>query len=285
MLGAKEDMLKKAVDQAEQPGEEYVLKTQILKRWGLTKVLINFCWDLFWHRTADTRTLFLPKHAVERFRLEAQTELQAEEQISDGDVITAWIMRAVASSLPNPRSITAVHALNARLRLKSLIEAPGVFIQNVVVAAFVFVEHSMATGPLGPITRLNRQKISEQATEAQIIANMRELQKQPPGRVNAVSMICGNPDALLMPYTNWSRANLIHAVDFGSAVIREGDTGPTRLNPPGTIVYHHTAAMKPHPAARNFVMVLGHDHGGNRWITGILLRPAWEKIEHEISRM
>ncbi|KAF9735690.1 hypothetical protein PMIN06_006779 [Paraphaeosphaeria minitans] len=285
MLGAKEDFLIKAADQSETLREEYVLKPQIMKTWALVKVLMNFVWDLFWYRTAETRTIFLPKDTVANLRLEARTELRPEEEVSEGDVLTAWTMRAVASALPKPRSITAVHAINARLRLRSLVDAPGLFVQNMVVAAFTFVEHSIAIGPLGPIARLNRQHLVEQATEAQILANLRELRKQPPGRVDPVSMICGDPDALLMPYTNWSRADLIHAVDFGDAVLKEGETGPSRINPPGTIVYHHAAALKPNPAARNFIMVLGQDHGGNQWITGILLRPAWAKIEEELRGM
>jgi hypothetical protein len=194
-------------------------------------------------------------------------------------------MRAVATALPQPRPITAVHAINTRLRLRSLIDAPGLFVQNMVVGAFTFVDHSVAIGPLGPIALLNRHSLFEQATEAQVLANLRELRKQPPGRKDAVSMICGDPAALLMPYTNWDRADLIHAVDFSAAVLREGESGPSRLNPPGTIIYHHAGAMNQGPSARNFIMVLGKDHGGNYWITGRLLPPAWAKIQEEINNM
>ncbi|KAK7191947.1 BCL5p [Paraphaeosphaeria sporulosa] len=285
MLGAREDFLIKAADKSGTLEEDYVLKPQIMKTWALVKVLLNLVWDLCWYKSAETRTIFLPKRAVANLRLEAQRQLPGEEEVSENDVLTAWTIRAVASALPKPRSITAVHALNARFRLRSLVDAPGIFVQNMVVAAFTFVEHSIAIGPLGPIARLNRQHLRKQATEAQILANLRELRKQPPGRVDPVSMICGDPDALLMPFTNWSRADLIHAVDFGDAVLKVGDHGPSRINPPGTFVYHHAAAMKPNPAARNFIMVLGQDHGGNQWITGILLRPAWAKIEEELRKM
>ncbi|KAF2441991.1 hypothetical protein P171DRAFT_496720 [Karstenula rhodostoma CBS 690.94] len=291
MLGAKEDAFSGAVDTSKEVAEEYVLKPQIMKTWSLVKVLINFIWDLFWYETVETRTIFLPKQAVANLRLQAKKELAVEEElpgkplISEGDVLTAWTMRAVASALPQPRSITAVHAMNARLRLRSLVDAPGLYVQNMVVAAFTFVEHSIAIGPLGPIALLNRRQLEEQATEAQVLANLRELQKQPPGRADPISMICGDPDALLMPYTNWSRADLIHAVDFSAAVIEEGESGFSRINPPGTMVCHHAAAMKQSPMERNFILVLGKDHGGNQWITASLLPPAWAKIKDEMKNM
>lgn len=291
MLGAREDALIEAADASNQVEEEYVLKPQIMKRWALVKVLFNFVWDMFWYRIVETRTIFLPKHAVAKLRAQAEMELAAKDQspekpvVSEGDVLTAWTMRAVASSLPQPRSITAVHAVNSRFRLRSLVNAPGVFVQNMVVAAFTFVEHAIAIGPLGPIALLNRQHLVKQATEAQILANLRELRKQPPGRVDPVSMICGDPDALLMPYTNWSQADLFHAVDFSAAVLKVGESGSSRINPPGTMVYHHAASMTQSSAARNFILVLGKDHGGNQWIMGVLLPPAWEKIEEAIKNM
>jgi hypothetical protein len=289
MLGARKDEMIEAANVPQETAEEYILKPQIMKKWALVKVLINFVWDLFWYRTVETRTIFLPKQALANLRLQAQMDLATEKQelpfISEGDVLTAWTIRAVASALPQPRSITAVHAVNTRLRVRSLIDAPGLFVQNMCVAVFTFVEHSIAIGPLGPIALLNRKYMLEQATEAQILANLRELQKQPPGRMDPVSMICGDPDALLMPYTNWERADLIHAVDFSAAVLKQGESGPLRINPPGTIVYHHAAAMVENPPARNFTLVLGKDHGGNQWITGSFLPPAWEKIVESMEDM
>lgn len=291
MLGAQKDEMIAAAETSKDIEEEYVLKRQVMKTWFLVKVLVNYIWDIVWYRDMETRTMFLPKNAVADLRLQAQMELAAEDErpekpfISEGDVLTAWTMRAVASALPRPRPITIVQALNARFRLRSLIDAPGVFVQNMVVAGFTFVEHSVSIGPLGPIALLNRRHLEEQSTEAQILANIRQLRKQPPGRVDPVSMICGNPDALLMPYTNWTRADLVHATDFGAAVLREGESGSSRNNPSGTIVYHHAAAMRQGLMARNFIMILGKDHGGNYWITGRLLVPAWRNIEAEMEKM
>jgi hypothetical protein len=124
----------------------------------------------------------------------------------------------------------------------------------------------------------------EQSTEPQVIAMLRELrQENNPGKESPV--LCGKSTALLIPFSNWTRANFYKTLDFNPAVIRIGDIEESRINPPGSILFHSAQSMKRNPTVRNVVVVLGKDHGDNYWLTSVLLSNTWSKLEDEINRL
>jgi hypothetical protein len=153
------------------------------------------------------------------------------------------------------------------------------------VATFTFLSHEVATGSLGPIALENRHHLMGQSTEAQVLAFLRELRRDSKSGSDPAVMLCCDSDALLMPFTNWTRAGFIKKADFSPALVRAGDMRQSRSNPPGTIVFHHAQSMRQSPTARNVIVVLGKDHGDNYWLTGTLLPPAWAKIEEDINGM
>jgi len=320
VLGARDDAICAAAEASIEGGEkaeEYSLGGKQLKGWAMAKFGLRFAGDLLWNRVVETRTIFLPKDVVVGMRRQAEEELSklasqdstTEETaqdlfISEGDVLTAWSLKAVASSLPQPRPVAALHALNARFRLSSLAQAQkqtgtqpsgGVFLQNMAVAAFTFISPDVAVGPLGPIALENRRHLMEQATEPQVLAYLRELRKDSKhdpesdsdAPVDPATMLYCDSDALLMPFTNWTRADFFKTLDFSPALVRAGDASGmehSRTNPPGTIVSHHAQSMRQSPTVRNVIVILGKDHAGNYWLTGTLLPQAWAKIEEDLKR-
>jgi hypothetical protein len=289
--GAREDVIRSLAAAPAEKEEEYGLLQKRLKGWSMAMFGLRFAGDMLWNRVVETRTMCLPKAAVAALQREAQSDLAfpdtgaAPPFLSEGDVLTAWTLRAVASSLPYPRPVAALHALNARFRLSSLIHASGVYIQNMAVPAFTLVTPEVATGPLGHIALENRRSLTQQATEPQVLAYLRELQRESATGADPASVICCDSDALLMPFTNWTRADFYKTADFSAAVVRAGDAGPARTNPPGTMRFHHAQSMRPSSTARNLIVVLGKDHADNYWLTGSLLPPAWAKIEEDLQRM
>ncbi len=290
MLSAREDAICEAADMTAEKGEE---ESRVWRKrlggWGMLMFGLRFAWDLLWN-PVEARTLFLPKAAMDRLRERARGDLSAEDGsgeesfVSEGDVLTAWTMRHVASSLPRPRGVTLLHAVNARFRLSSLIRAPGVFMQNMAVAGFTFLSPAVvATGSMGRIALENRRQLKKQATEGQVLAMMRELRRQPSAREQG--LLCGEPSAMLMPFTNWTRADLYRTADFSPALVRAGETGKSRLNPPGTVEFQHAQSMRPSQAVRNVVIVMGKDYGENYWLGGILTPKAWAKIEQDIASL
>ena len=290
VLGAREDVISAAVD-APAEKEEYHLGQKRLKGWAMAMFGLRFAGDLLRNRVVETRTIFLPAKVVAKLRLQAQGDLGALDDkaekpfISEGDVLTAWTLRAVASALPYPRPVAALHPVNARFRLSSLAQASGVYIQNMSVAGFTFISSDVSTGPLGHIALENRRHLMEQSTEPQVLAYLREVRQEYGSGGDPSTMLYCDSDALLMPFTNWTRAKFFQTADFSPALVRAGETGQSRSNPPGTIAFHHAQSMRESATTRNIIVVLGKDHLDNYWLTATLLPPAWAKIEEELKTM
>jgi hypothetical protein len=290
ILGTREDAICAAADTPVEEEAEFKLGQKQLKGRSMFVFGLRFAWDLLWNQVIETRTICFSKTAMARLRSQAQSELASQNSgtekpfISEGDVLTAWAARTVASSLPQPRPISIVHALNARFRLPSLIQASGVYVQNMAVAAFTFLSSDIATGPVGPIAMENRRHLMEQSTEAQVLAFIRNLRQKPNLDSDPALVLCGDSEALLMPFTNWTRAEFFKVVDFSAAVVRAGETA-SRANPPGSIIFHHVQSMRQGPTVRNVFVVLGKDHTDNYWVTGILLPKAWRKIEEDFEKI
>ncbi|KAG4271291.1 BCL5p [Fusarium proliferatum] len=284
VLGAHEDAICAALD-SDIKKEEFLLGRKQLNGWSMAKFVLNYTWQLLRTTTPEERMIFLPERAMAQLRCRAEEDLAIDDGtekdkqfISDGDILTAWVSHAVARSLSRPRPLTVLHALNARFRLPSLIQAPGVFIQNMVIGAYTNLSPEVSTGPLGPIALENRHCLKEQVTEGQVLAFLRELNGLAK-KTDDPSVLCGETNAALLSFTNWSRADIFKAADFGPAVVRAGETGPQRSNPPGTMVYQHGRSMRQIPGITNLVVVLGKDHGRNYWLSATLPPSTWDMIK------
>ena len=290
LLGARTDVLYEATDAPEAPREEHCMANRRLRGLGMLMFVLRFLWDILWNRV-EQRIICLPKSAVTKLREEAQSDLVVDKNVdskesfvSEGDVLTAWGARAIASSLGQRRPVTVLQTFNARYRLPALIRAKGVYIQNMVFPAFVPLSLEAAVGSLGPIALANRRQLMEQTTESQILASFRSSRDiaQSGGDL---AVVCGESNALLVPVTNWSRADFFNTADFSPALIHPDYTEPSRRNPPGTVVYHHAQSMRTGPTVRNVIVIFGKDHDDNYWLTGSLYPRTWTKIEEEIGRM
>ncbi|KAH5266811.1 hypothetical protein HBI72_078730 [Parastagonospora nodorum] len=284
VLGAQEDELCAIADAPAENAEEYIHKSKQLKGMAMVQFGARFAWEMMTGPAPETRTICLSKKVVAALRSQAQSDLpdpvNGEEKpfISDGDVLTGWTMRAVATSLPSPRPVTALHAMNARFRLPSLINAKGVYLQNMLVPGFTFIPADTARGPMGPIALTNRQHLLEQATEAQVLASLREQ------RVSGdpSKLLYSDANALLMPFTDWTKAKFFQSADFGPAVVRASDE-QSRCNPPGSPIFHHASSRKPNQTTMLVVIILGKDFDDNYWITMTMSPNAWRNIENSLE--
>ncbi|CCF44439.1 BCL5p [Colletotrichum higginsianum] len=287
VIGAYKDVMTAAISGYN--NEEFKLRNKVLRGFSLVKFVLRLVWDKIWNPALKTQTIFVPQRALTELRRQAQMDLCLEYGkppfVSDGDILAAWLARAVASSLPRPRPMTLVHALNARTRLSSL-DAPGVFMQNMVVAAHTLLSADGARGQLGQIALENRRHLMAQSTEGQVLAFLHEQLKDCESGGNPRMLLCTDPDAVLLTFTNWSQAKLFRAADFSPAVVH---TAKTVLrgsnNAPGTITTHFVDVVTRSPVRMSWVGVLGKDHGDNYWLSGLLLPSVWAKIEDEIAKL
>jgi hypothetical protein len=291
LLGAHEDALIAAAEAPSGPIEELKLGAKRLATTSMIWFGARFGWDLLTSKSVETRTICMPKKFIEELRQQAMVELAAEHGeekdvfISEGDALTAWALRVVALSSPQPRPVTALHALNLRFRLPSLINAGGVYVRNMAIAACTFVSAETATGSLGAIALENRRCLSEQATESQVLAFLRELCADPALVANP-AVFCGDANAILVPFTNWTKAEFTNIIDFSPAVVSgEGTDEDTQKGNgrPGSLTFHHAQSLREHPASRNVFVIMGKDQGENYWVTATLHPPTWDVIEKSLA--
>ncbi|KAJ8112220.1 hypothetical protein OPT61_g5360 [Boeremia exigua] len=286
VLGVHDDPLLEAIGTSSERSEEYMLKDKQIKGSSLIKFVSRFAWDMLRGPPPETQTVCIPEKTMAAMRLKAQSDIVAsvnkENQsfVSDGDILTAWALRAVSTSLPQPRPVTAMHAMNARFRIPAIDKASGVFVQNMLLYGYSPLSAEEAMGSLGTIALKNRQHIADQATKQQVLASLREQFRSK----DASKLLYCDADALLMPFTNWSKANLLRTADFSAAVIRAGDTRQTRQNPPGSPTFQHTSTMKQNRTTKLVVAIMGKDYEGNYWLTMTLSPAAWKKARESLAR-
>jgi hypothetical protein len=287
VLDAREDVLQAITDTPTEKKASYILKSKQLKGFGLLKFVTRFGYEMMHDPASKTRTICLPKKAMTRLRRQAETDIACSNSrekapfISDGDILTAWTLRAVAISLPKPRRMTAFHAINARFRLPQLIESSGICLQNMLIPGYTYISSTEAIGPLGLIALKNRQYLSEQATEAQVLASLREQYKHG----DCLRRLYSPADAVVVPYTNWTKAGIFQTANFRPALLSAGEDEQTRSNPPGTPVFHHVVPARQSRTTRLAMVVLGKDHGENYWLTLTMSPMAWDKIMESLETL
>jgi hypothetical protein len=145
------------------------------------------------------------------------------------------------------------------------------------VPGFTVLSSDESTGSLGQIALANRQQLRKQATENQVKAFVRALQQNAAG--GGPRLLCGSSDAVLMPLTNWERADIFGSVDFNAAVTRSG-----KSNNPGHITYHHPSSMGP-AMHKNLFVVLGKDGEGGYWLNSHLTKRGWELVADSLTAL
>lgn len=290
VVGSRDDF-PSAIADDDRIQEEFKLERRRLKGASLLMFNLRFLWDSFWDPPRERRVVFLPKSSFARLREQAHRDIAERTQdleslpfVSDADVLAAWVTRAVALSEPRPRPVTALSLLNARFRLSPLMKSSGVFIQNMLLGTFTFVSAQLASGPVGAIALTHRQNFTRQSAEGQALGFLRSLLQDIRAGRNP-RLLFGESHAVPIIFNNVVKAELMKAVNFGPAVLRQGDTSETRRNPLGTMVAYHNESLDHSCKDINMFLMLGKDHGENYWLMGTLLPRTWARIEEEIRNI
>ncbi|KAJ5152030.1 hypothetical protein N7492_010325 [Penicillium capsulatum] len=287
VLGAREDILRHPEITGDNGlFEELKLDQHSMSTIGLVMFFLRFLWDKLWDGPRLRKIIFMPKHALAALRAQAQRELAAvsrdETFISESDVITAWVARAIASSTPKSRPVTVLNLMNARFRIPVLLQSSGAFIQNMVLGTFSFLSPRISNRPLGPIARDNRRSITEQGSEKQCLGLLRSIFFSMDAGQKAKT-IYGPTNAVPVVINNVIKADLMKTVDFSAAVVTQGEAAETRANSVGTMVTYWNERLHNEYDGYNIFVFLGKDHEQNCWMMGTLLPQTWAKLEEELG--
>lgn len=282
-LGATEDVLSAAVkSEAVETQETYCMKESRLQGFGLLSFGLRFAWGIIRAWNVETHSIFLSSAAMARLQREAAADVESTAKsgestfLSDGDLITAFMTRTISTSLPQPRPLTVLHPINARFRLPFLKGSKGIYIQNMTLASFTLLPADAAQRPLGWLAQENRRQLMQQTSTPQVMAQFRDHYEQPDGVEPGA--VCGPAQALLVPFTDWTRADFWNVIDFEGAIV--GDAKGR-----GKLAYHIPNAMEHNRAIRNVVVITGKDREGNYWLTGNFDAITWASIREAVEKL
>lgn len=283
VLGAHDDAARHIWESEVPTKEPYIWQSKMLDGFRFAWFALRFISQLVWHRKVGARTLFLPSSFVAQLRREATASLPSESFVSDGDILSSWLVRLITSVNQWTGPVTFLNVVDIRSRVPTVFDKLGIYLQNLTMPSLTFFDAaSVSNSPLGAVATEIRQSIAAQTTEAQIRAVYRlsvpyvEQTGRPP--------MFGSPNSNLIPISNWSKAKFIEVVDFSPAVIRTGKEDPGRRNASGKMIYQITSQVKQAAIIRNTAVIIAKDDFGNYWVNLYLAEAKFGAVDEHVSR-
>lgn len=287
--------------------EAWALQDQILSGLGWFRFIFTMIWDAIRLGRSQQHMIYLPASSLQRLRESAMADLAAVTSheilddwhpqnvyLTDNDILTAWMTRMAAHSLPpnSTRSITFLNFFELRGRLPTVFQPPqkAVYIGNFIFACWAHLAASDAqNAPLGAIAGRYRAFLAAQTTEGQVRGLLRVFRER---TASGKRMGAMKSDSMMITCSNWSKAKFFAAVDFSPAVIRAGDLFGQPKHGSGRPVYYHGLNLRPlgsgkskQVGAATGVNILGKDAGGNYWIMAMLPPKSWPRIREDLAAL
>ncbi|EMD96738.1 hypothetical protein COCC4DRAFT_142432 [Bipolaris maydis ATCC 48331] len=272
-------------------------------------ILAILHWRIFQTPKAQCdRKMYIPASSLARIRKEAMSDLASLDPsqityntsappkttpfLSDGDIITAWLMRHLVTSdhdlphYPPTRPILFLNVLEMRDVLseatgkyKVLIPKNTAYIGNATAALFShFTLRSFLGLPLGHIAAKIRKDVVDQGNREALEAAHRNLRRGrydhilPPG----TTMI---PKVIVM--TNWNKARFFET-DFSAALVHSGSEGSDEGKKRGRPTYCHTNGifrrLSDWASLAHMTNVVGRDAKGGYWVTASMSKDSEERF-------
>ncbi|KAJ4165086.1 hypothetical protein LMH87_006733 [Akanthomyces muscarius] len=283
VLGAKEDVLD-ALDNDTQLAGGTFAGPKLVSGLDLVLFIVFFLWHRLFYTPRDTRQIFLPRSAVDRITLEAKKHA-GDTFITEGDAISAWVVKAITSAEPEPHPVTVMHLVNGRGRLSCLAGSGGIYLQNIVSTAFCHLPPQVSSASTGEIAVESRRQIMEQSSEQQMTLLLRRVRESLRSKKRAKLEFLETPHSRVIFTNNLTKAAYVQTADFSPAVIRRGQDDARRQNPTGTMVNYLHLVVKGHIRATDNFYVIGKDHGDNYWLMATVSDKAWVKFDESLARL
>ncbi|KAL2059813.1 hypothetical protein VTL71DRAFT_10197 [Oculimacula yallundae] len=285
LLGARHDVLLDAETEFRQASNEpFLLESKRLKGINLALFLLRYLWMLFWNPVPEVKTIFLPKTALARLYSQVLEEILAETgiaeekpSVSEESALFAWLSR-FATSNSKTKPLTILNFYNARLKLQSLANQGGVYVQNMACYSFTFLSSRAVRSGMGAFIQEHERHVKEQTTEEQCLSFLRAYRKDTESG-KPFKPFFGEPNAQILGFNNLSAANLIHTVDFSEAVLKHGNVADFDIPAGRMTCYYYHIINNRLGCGPDCIYMLGKDYGENLWIIAALPSKIWGKIE------
>jgi hypothetical protein len=302
-VGYDEDLMADLGTDAYEAQEDFVLKPKLLGTLGMVHFIFNYLWEYFWYPVADGRMIAMPASYFARIKALAFADLETLPKdritftnpalsksagssekpfLSDGDILTAWLMRLIVRANPlirdaPNRTVTVLNLFGMRDLLRTtspaLFPKHGAYIHNCISQIYsLFTAQEMVTLPLGYVAARLRADLVTQGSRAQMEAGQRL------GKAAGGLAMYGDGGTALCTMTNWYKARL-YETDFSAAVV--GGAKAERSGKPAYI--HLYLGCAKGFTVRSSGTVIGRDGRGNWWMGSIMRKEFLEGFERAVE--
>jgi hypothetical protein len=268
------------------PTQRHILADKVLDGWGFKYWGLRSLYDS-WRYPSQSRTVCVPKHALERMVKEAKSHIEvggdattapaSKPFISEGDVLTAVACRMLAQyqGHDTKRPLATIMAVDPRSRVTSVFTQDAAYVQNSPTNIYVFFSANQALDlPLGKLALLVREAVATQATEEQLkVAASLSAETM---KTSKMPVIFGDKNMATQFMSNWTKGKLAEKMDFSPAVLQAAASGtsPAKRGHPvyfqGSDPSHNTVSV-----ISNVFVVVGKDYEGNTWFSISLPEDVW----------
>jgi hypothetical protein len=319
VLAGKEDKVTKPMDINRDPmwemadparfdiEEDWTLGRHQLQGVDLLRFQLRYLWNAIFRPPPERRMLMISNDAFHRLvdntRLELKkwTEEQGEPQlpfISEGDILTGWIMKAANKHKTSRTSRPTIlgQALNLRPYLQEdVIDPPeivqadvdrkGVYISNMVSAVYTLLPRGfLQNEPVFRIALEQRKALQQQTTENQVLGLLRH-HRETFQRTGKYQPIFGTHDSDLYFVTNAIKLQLQHMIDLTPAIVQISAEGDSKGMVCSKVSSYVSGFQKPNAVFPGIIILKGKDQFGNIWMNSTLHRDCWSGVEEEIQRL
>ncbi|OLN97802.1 hypothetical protein CCHL11_02482 [Colletotrichum chlorophyti] len=267
--------------------EPFLWEHKRLRGWGVVRFTLGVLWYLLTNRIRQ-RNIHIPAPSLAALRQRAEADLSDTQtgRLSDGDILTAWLVRLACSHIPEtaskPISISSALDLRGRLREEDM-PTNVAYVSNVVAYNWTNTTAlGLLHGTFGSAVALIRNSVRSQLTDAQIYASTR-LTYNAVAESGSTNQFA-EPDGFVVSVSNVSKARFHEAIDFGPAVVEPEGRDAERVTPRGKIVWQcNTPRMQMHPPC--LIYIQGKNHAGDYLAQMLVSEKTWRRIAAKISEM
>ncbi|KAB8227101.1 uncharacterized protein BDW43DRAFT_317141 [Aspergillus alliaceus] len=268
---------------------------------------LRYLWNAIFSSPPERRLIMISNDAFHRLVDNTRLELKkwAEEQgeskppfISDGDILTGWIMKAAnkhktsRSSRPtilgqafNLRPYLREDVINPPEAVQEDVNRKGVYISNMVSAVYTLLPRGfLQDEPVFRIALEQRKAVQQQTTENQVLGLLRH-HRETFQRTGKYQPIFGTHDSDLYFVTNAIKLQLQHVIDLSPAIVKDSAEGDNKGITRSNLTSYVSGFQKPNAVFPGIIILKGKDQFGNIWLNPTLRRDCWRGVEEEVQRL
>ncbi|OHF00953.1 hypothetical protein CORC01_03781 [Colletotrichum orchidophilum] len=288
------------IAKAEKPryDEPFLWEHKKLTGWGKVRFTLGLLWYLLTNRIRQ-RNIFIPAASLKTLRERAEADVATGDdqqttattgRLSDGDILTAYLVRLACSHIPatapaKPISISTALDLRGRLHEDDM-PSNVAHVSNLVAYNWTNTTAlGILHGPFGKAVALIRNSVRSQLTDAQVYASTRLTYNAVAenGSTNQFT----EPNGFVVSVSNVSKARFHEVIDFSPAIVesqKAGEDEEDRTTARGKIMWQcNTPRMSLLPPC--LIYIQGKDHEGNYLAQMLVSERTWRIIEDEIRRV